>query len=75
MRTFYVTLTAAAVLLVTGAVTPPIGIIDGSILTASGILLGFATLSVAHDAIRRGKDIRITDRGLDVNSKSLNEEL
>ena len=57
-----IVLTAMAVgLLAFGAMTPPLGEIDGSILQAAGILFGFATLWViAHTIIEVYNDGKIT---------------
>ena len=54
---FYVCLASALALFVGGFFCPPMGVIDGSILTAAGILLGFATLAVAGQNLANGKDI------------------
>lgn len=63
MKTFYVTLILSVFLLVGGFFSPPMGVIDGSILSAVGLLLAFATLSQVPqltDAIRNGKSFRFT---------------
>ena len=54
---FYVCLTCSIVLFVGGFFCPPMGVIDGSLLKAAGILLGFATLAVAGQNLANGKDI------------------
>lgn len=54
---FYVCLTMAVLLFVGGFFCPPIGVIDGSVLTAAGILLGFAALGVAGQNLANGKDV------------------
>lgn len=54
---FIACLVMAIILMVFGAVMPPPGIIDPSILTASGILLGFAALGVAGQNLANGKDV------------------
>lgn len=54
---FYVCLTFALVLFVGGFFCPPMGVIDGSVLKAAGILLGFATLAVAGQNLANGKDV------------------
>lgn len=63
MRTFYITLTVSLMLIVEGFLVPPLGIIDGSVLTAVGLLLMFATLAQVPtiiDAARNGKSIKLT---------------
>ena len=54
---FYVCLTMAVLLFVGGFFCPPIGVIDGSVLTAAGILLGFAALGIAGQNLANGKDV------------------
>ena len=63
MRTFYITLTVSLMLIVGGFLVPPLGIIDGSVLTAVGLLLMFAALAQVPDIIeaaRNGKSIKLT---------------
>ena len=62
MRTFSITLITSLLLIVGGFITPPIGQIDGSVLTAVGLLLAFATLSQVPSFIESatgGKTIRL----------------
>ena len=54
---FYICLAMAVLLFVGGFFCPPIGVIDGSVLTAVGILLGFAALGVAGQNLANGKDV------------------
>lgn len=54
---FYVCLAMSIALMIFGAVMPPPGIIDPSILTASSILFGFAALGVAGQNLANGKDV------------------
>lgn len=54
---FYVCLAFALGLFVGGFFCPPMGVIDGSVLKAGGILLGFATLAVAGQNLANGKDV------------------
>lgn len=54
---FAVCLAMSIALMVFGAVMPPPGVIDPSILTASGILLGFAALGVAGQNLANGKEV------------------
>ena len=56
---FWVCLTITIGLFVAGFCVPPHGEIDGSVLTACGILFGFATLEVVHIAIKRGVDAKV----------------
>ena len=59
MKTFYITLVVSIVLVVMGFFTPPIGIIDGSVLTAIGLLLMFVVVEKIPEAIKAGKSVRI----------------
>ena len=56
---FWVCLSLSIGLIVAGFCVPPHGEIDGSVLTACGILFGFATLETVHHAIRKGVDARV----------------
>lgn len=57
---FFICLSFALSLFIGGFFCPPMGVIDGSILTAGGILLGFATLGVAGQNLANGKDVEFT---------------
>ena len=54
---FIACLVLASAMFVGGFFCPPMGVIDGSVLTAGGILLGFATLAVAGQNLANGKDV------------------
>jgi hypothetical protein len=54
---FFVCLGMAILLFVGGFFCPPMGSIDGSILTAAGVLLGFAALGVAGQNLANGKEV------------------
>lgn len=54
---FIVCLACALALFIGGFFCPPMGVIDGSVLKAGGILLGFATLAVAGQNLANGKDV------------------
>ena len=45
MKTFYVSLILSILLLVGGFLSPPLGIIDSSVLSAVGLLFAFATFA------------------------------
>ena len=51
---FWVCLFFSIGLVIAGFFTPPMGDIDGSVLTAVGELFGFATLYVVYHAIEKG---------------------
>lgn len=62
MTVFRLTLILSILLIVGGFLCPPMGVIDGSVLTAVGLLLAFATLAQVPqlvDAVRGGKSIRL----------------
>lgn len=63
---FFTCLGVAIILLVFGAITPPPAIIDGSILTACAILLGFAALGIAGQNLANGKDVKMKKGDLEV---------
>ena len=52
MRTLNITLTISLLLIVGEFITPPIGQKDGSVLTAVGMLVLFATVEKIPEAIR-----------------------
>ena len=46
-------------LIIGGFLVPPVGIIDGSVLTAVGLLLMFALIEKLPEAIKAGKSVKI----------------
>ena len=66
---FFICLAFALALFVGGFFCPPMGVIDGSVLKAGGILLGFATLAVAGQNLANGKDVIFThgDTKVEIN--------
>lgn len=71
---FYFCLGIAVALFVFGALCPPIGIIDNSILKAGGILLGFAALGVAGQNLANGKDVVFSHGETEVTIKDDDDE-
>lgn len=59
MQTMKISLIASIALAVGGLFCPPIGIIDGSVLTAIGLLLMFVVVEKIPEAIKAGKSVRI----------------
>lgn len=59
MKAFYIPLTVSIGLIVGGFLVPPIGIIDGSVLTAVGLLLMFAVVGKIPEAIKAGRSVKI----------------
>ena len=60
MKIFHVLLTVSILLIVGGFFVPPIGVIDGSVLSAVGLLLMFATIDKIPEAIKVGKSVKIS---------------
>ena len=60
MKTFRVLLIVSVLLIVGGFLVPPIGVIDGSVLSAVGLLLMFATIDKIPEAIKAGKSVKIS---------------
>ena len=71
---FWVCLTITIGLFVAGFCVPPHGEIDGSVLTACGILFGLATLEVVHIAIRKGVDAKVKHGQTELTVGDLNKE-
>ena len=59
MKTIFISLIASIVLSVGGLLCPPIGIIDGSVLSAIGLLLMFVVVEKIPEVIKAGKSVRI----------------
>lgn len=63
MKVFYLTLAISLLLIIGGFLLPPMGIIDGSVLTAVGELLMFGVLAqvpMLIDAAKNGKSVKIS---------------
>ena len=77
MKTFYLTLTISLLLIVGGFLLPPMGIIDGSVLTAVGELLMFgllAQLPALIDAAKNGKSVKISKGDFSAEVSSSEDE-
>ena len=75
MKTFHITLILSILLLVGGFLSPPMGVIDGSVLSAVGLLLAFASLSqlpLLAEAIRNGKSFQLTKGAITAEVSSSN---
>ena len=64
---FFVCLIISIGLFIGGFFVPPMGVIDGSILTAGGELLGFAALAVGAQAIADGRKATIKHGKTELN--------
>lgn len=59
MKVFYITFVLSVALIVGGFFCPPMGVIDGSVLTAVGLLILFATIEKIPEAVKAGKSIKL----------------
>ena len=71
MKTFYNNLGVRILLIVGGFLVPPVGIIDGSVLTAVGLLLMFSVIEKIPEAIKAGRNIKVQkgDTSLEVTTE------
>ena len=69
---FWVCLLVSVGLFVGGFLVPPMGVIDGSVLTAVGILFGFATLGMIPTIIETAEHAKITkgDMTIELNTNN-----
>lgn len=72
---FLACLALAAALFVGGFFCPPMGAIDGSVLKAGGILLGFAALGVAGQNLANGKEVTFHHDNTEVTIGDKDEEV
>ena len=64
---FFTSFAISLGLLIGGFFAPPQGEIHGSVLSATGILLGFATLAVGAQAMQDGKVAKLTKGDMEIN--------
>ena len=71
MTVFRINLVVSILLIVGGFFCPPMGSIDGSVLTAVGLLLLFSVIEKLPEAIAAGKSVKISkgDASLEVTTK------
>lgn len=71
MTIYRITLIVSILLIVGGFFCPPMGSIDGSVLTAVGLLLMFAVVEKLPEAIAAGRSVKIQrgDTSLEVSGK------
>lgn len=76
MRVFYITFVLSVALIVGGFFCPPIGQVDGSVLTAVGLLILFATIEKIPEAVKAGKSIKVQkgDFSAEVSSETKDQE-
>ena len=75
MKVFYLNLGVSIALIVAGFFVPPTGVIDGSVLTAVGLLLMFAVIEKIPEAIKAGRNIKVQkgDASLEVTTEKPTE--
>ena len=78
-KVFYLNLAVSIALIVGGFILPPTGVIDGSVLTAVGLLLMFGVIAQIPDildAVRNGKSIKLQkgDMSVDISANEANEQ-
>lgn len=65
-KIFFICLAVSIILMTVSFLLPPQGIIDPSVLTATGILFAFAALGVAGQNLANGKDVTLKKGDLEV---------
>lgn len=71
MTIYRITLVVSILLIVGGFFCPPMGSIDGSVLTAVGLLILFSLIEKLPEAITAGRSVKIQrgDTSLEVTGK------
>lgn len=71
MSIFTITFWLSMALIIGGFFCPPVGVIDGSVLSAVGLLLMFATVDKFPEAIKSGKSIKLQsgDNSVEISGK------
>ena len=70
---FWICLLVSIGLMVAGFCVPPTGIIDGSVLTAVGILFGFASLAQIPIIIEVAGYVKMTKGDMTIEAKGINQ--
>ena len=73
MRVFCLNLFVSLALIIDGFFVPPVGIIDGSVLTAVGLLLMFGVIAQIPDIlndVREGKSIKLQKGDIELEVSS-----
>ena len=70
---FWICLIVSISLIVAGFCVPPMGIIDGSVLTAVGILFGFTTLAQIPVIIEVAGYVKMTKGDMTIEAKGINQ--
>lgn len=74
MKVFYVTFVLSVLLIVGGFFCPPMGVIDGSVLTAVGLLLMFAAIEKVPEAIKAGRSFKVSKGDFSAEVSANNQE-
>ena len=71
MTIYRITLVVSILLILGGFIVPPTGVIDGSVLTAVGLLLMFSLIEKLPEAIAAGRSVKIQrgDTSVEVSGK------
>lgn len=72
---FAVCLAVSSGLIIGGFFVPPTGVIDGSVLTAAGLLLGYAALGQIHSLVASGKEVTINHGSTSVSVGDRDEDM
>ena len=70
---FWICLLVSIGLIVAGFCVPPMGIIDGSVLTAVGILFGFASLAQIPIILEVAGYVKMTKGDMTIEAKGINQ--
>lgn len=74
MKVFYTTFVLSILLIIGGFFVPPIGVVDGSVLTAVGLLLLFATVEKIPEAVKAGRNLKIQKGDLNIEVANKDQE-
>lgn len=69
-KVFWITFVVSLALIITGFFIPPLAVIDGSVITAVGLLLGFSVVYQIPNIVNSKSDIKIkhNDTEIEVNN-------
>lgn len=71
---FHIFSIVSILLIVTGFLLPPTGIIDGSVFIGVGELFGFGALREVHFAIEKGLDAKVQHNNTSITIGDLNKD-
>ena len=73
MKLFVITAVISVALVIAGLIIPPVGIIDGSVLTAVGELLAFGVVAQLPEVVGAGRSIRVRKGDCEVEVENKRE--